>query len=92
MKAQEIMSRNPTCVTPETPLAEAARKAETLLASVQATNAAAQAQSQTLQAKVDQLIVQVNETTQARAANEAERAKAGEHWNFQRANSRSCVT
>ena len=25
MKAQEIMSRNPTCVTPETPLAEAAR-------------------------------------------------------------------
>jgi len=25
MKAQDIMSRNPTCVTPDTPLAEAAR-------------------------------------------------------------------
>ncbi|HEX6050252.1 MAG TPA: CBS domain-containing protein [Gemmatimonadaceae bacterium] len=25
MKAQDIMSRNPTCVTPETPLSEAAR-------------------------------------------------------------------
>jgi hypothetical protein len=73
--AQTLMEEKSAAVAP---LVEAARKAETELASVQATQAAAKAEAEALQAKADQLTTQVNEATQARAAKEAERAQSGE--------------
>jgi hypothetical protein len=61
------------------PLVEAARNAEADLATAQAAVAAAEKEAAAKQAAFDQLSSQVNELTQARAGNDAERTKlAGE--------------
>jgi predicted nucleic acid-binding Zn-ribbon protein len=73
LSAQKLVEERSAAAAPAV---EAAQKAATELASAQAFHATAKAESDALQAKIDQLTSQVNELTQSRAATDAQRAKA----------------